>query len=54
GFMDPVDLYTVLGNALDNAIESVQAQTDPEKRMIDVLVCTEKAFLVMQVVNPLA
>lgn len=53
GFMDPVDLYTVLGNALDNAIESVQALAEPEKRMIDVLVCTEKAFLVMQVVNPL-
>jgi len=51
-FMDPVDLYTVFGNALDNAIEGVQSQQMPEKRMIDVLICTEKNCLVVQVLNP--
>jgi len=50
--MDPVDLYTVFGNALDNAIEGVQSQQMPEKRMIDVLICTEKNCLVVQVLNP--
>lgn len=52
-FMDPVDLYTVLGNALDNAIEGVQGLDKPEKRMIDVLICRERQFLVLQVVNPM-
>ena len=53
GFMDPVDVYAVLGNALDNAIESVQHFQQAERRTIDVLVCTERQFLVVQVVNPL-
>ena len=52
-FMDPVDLYAVLGNALDNAIEGVQGLAAPEKRMIDVLICRERQFLVLQVVNPM-
>lgn len=52
-FMDPVDLYTVLGNALDNAIEEVQGLAEPEKRMIDVLICRERQFLVLQVINPM-
>lgn len=33
-----VDLYTLLGNALDNAIESVSALADEEKRVISVRV----------------
>ncbi len=52
-FMDPVDLYAVLGNALDNAIEGVQGLDGPEKRMIDVLICRDRQFLVLQVVNPM-
>jgi len=52
-FMDPVDLYTLFGNALDNAIEGVQGLTAQEKRIIDVLICVEKNCLVVQVVNPL-
>ena len=52
-FMDPVDLYTVFGNALDNAIECVQTQQAAERRMIDVLICTEKNCLVVQILNPL-
>lgn len=51
-FMDPVDVYAILGNALDNAIEAVQGLSDPEKRMIDVLVCREQKFVVIQAVNP--
>lgn len=52
-FMDQVDVYAILGNALDNAIEAVQGLSDPEKRMIDVLICRERKFLAFQVVNPL-
>ena len=52
-FMDSVDIYAILGNALDNAIEGVQSLGDSEKRMIDVLICRERQFAVLQVVNPL-
>ena len=52
-FMDPVDVYVILGNALDNAMESVHACPE-ERRMIDVLVCAEREFLVIRVVNPMA
>lgn len=51
-FMDPVDLYTIFGNALDNAIESVRDCADREKRIIDVLVYAEKQMLVIQIINP--
>lgn len=37
-FMDAVDIYTIFGNALDNAIESVSKLEDPEQRMISVMV----------------
>lgn len=52
-FMDPVDIYAIFGNALDNAIDGVQRLTEPEKRMIDVLICREQKFVVLQVVNPI-
>lgn len=52
-FVDPVDIYAILGNALDNAIDAVQRLENPEKRMIDVLICRERKFLVLQVVNPI-
>lgn len=51
-FMDPVDIYTIFGNAMDNAIESVKKNEAPEKRIIDVLVYAEKQFLVLQIINP--
>lgn len=51
-FMDVVDIYAILGNALDNAIEGVQQLKDSEKRMIDVLICRERNFLILQVTNP--
>lgn len=52
-FMDPVDLYTIFGNAMDNAIESVSQNEDREKRLIDVMVYAEKQMLVIQIINPL-
>ncbi|MCD8047266.1 MAG: ATP-binding protein [Clostridiales bacterium] len=53
GFMDPVDLYTVMGNALDNAIEAVRKCETKELRVIDVLIHVRQRFLVISVTNPL-
>lgn len=51
GFMDAVDLYTIFGNALDNAIESVLAIPDPERRVIAVTVYTRSNLLLIQLEN---
>lgn len=37
--MDPADLYALFANALDHAIELTRKLPEPEKRMIDLLVC---------------
>lgn len=50
---DPVDLYTVFGNAIDNAIESVKKLDNQEMRMIDVLVYVRKQFLMINIMNPI-
>lgn len=50
---DPVDLYTVFGNALDNAIESVKQLENQEMRMIDVLVYVRRQFLMINIMNPI-
>lgn len=52
-FMDPVDIYSVMGNALDNAIEAVTAFEEKSMRCIDVLVYSRQGFLVICVTNPL-
>ena len=51
-FMDPIDLYTIMGNALDNAIESVQNMKEQDKRSIDVLVYVKQKFLIINITNP--
>lgn len=51
--LDPVDVYTVFGNALDNAIESVKGISSREKKLIDVLVFMEKQFLFINIMNPI-
>ena len=50
-FLDNVDVYAIFGNALDNAIESVSALDDPEKRAIAVSVWTKSGLLLIQVEN---
>ncbi len=50
-FMDVVDLYTMLGNALDNAVEAVERAADAEKRLISVRICKEKGFALIQIKN---
>ena len=52
-FMNMVDLYAVLGNAVDNAIEEVGKFEEKEKRQIDVLIYRKQQFLAIHVTNPM-
>lgn len=50
-FMDVMDICTVFGNMLDNAIESVKNINDMEKRLIHLSVFREKDFLMIRCEN---
>lgn len=52
-FIDTVDLYTILGNAIDNAIEGVKQFKENDKRLIDISIYHNKNFLVISIVNPI-
>lgn len=52
-FIQTIDLYAILGNAVDNAVEAVEKFKEKEKRQIDILIYKEKKFLVINVVNPI-
>ena len=52
-FMNPVDLYTLFGNTLDNAIEAVRKLESKEKRVIDIMLYERQSFLMLQIVNPM-
>lgn len=51
-FIETIDLYAILGNAIDNAIEAVEKFEEVEKRQIDVMIYRQKSFLVMHFINP--
>ena len=51
GFLAPLDISTLFGNALDNAIESVRKIADPDKRLIHVSVQRQKGFLRIRIEN---
>lgn len=51
GFVEQTDLYALFGNALDNAIESVMKQSDPDKRIIQVSVYPDNGFLMIRFRN---
>lgn len=51
-FINTIDLYAILGNALDNAIEAVEKFRHEEKRQIDVMIYRQQQFLVIHIVNP--
>lgn len=51
-FIQTMDLYSLFGNALDNAIEAVEKLQVPQMRQIDVLVFQQERFLVIHIVNP--
>lgn len=50
-FMDPLDICTVFGNALDNAIECEEQIEDKEKRLIHVAVFAKGSLLIILVEN---
>lgn len=50
-FMDTMDLCSLFGNALDNAIESVEKLPDSEQRLIHLVVARQKGFLWIRVEN---
>ena len=51
-FMRPVDIYSLFGNAVDNAIEAVSAVGDPSRRYIRMKIRAEAGMLVAHVENP--
>ena len=50
-FMDVMDICTLFGNAMDNAIECQLSIPDKEKRLIHLEVYTKKDFLVIRCEN---
>lgn len=50
-FIKAVDLYALLGNALDNAIECVEQYEDAKDRQVSLQIKQHKQFLVIEVAN---
>lgn len=50
-FMKDVDIYSLFGNALDNAIESTMKLKDKTKRVISLLVSAKADFLTIHMEN---
>lgn len=51
-FISAIDISTLFGNALDNALEAVQKIPDSEERSIHLSVCRKKNFLCINIRNP--
>ncbi len=50
-FMDTLDLYSIFGNIIDNAIESVVQLQDKEQRIIGITVSSDGNFLCIHTEN---
>lgn len=50
-FMDTMDICSIFGNALDNAVECVMKIQEKEKRLIHVTVSRQKAFVLIRFEN---
>ena len=50
-FMDAIDIYTLFGNALDNAIEA-NRKVEKEKRCISILIHEKVNLIFIQIENP--
>jgi len=50
-FMEVMDISALFGNALDNAIESVEKIGDKARRLIHLTVARQKGFLIIKVEN---
>ena len=49
--MEPADLFVMLGNALDNAIEAAEQVSDPERRFLSVKIYTREKMSFIRVEN---
>ena len=52
-FINTVDLYAILGNAIDNAIEEVGKFQEKERRQIDVMIYRRQQLLAIHITNPM-
>lgn len=50
-FMNEIDIYTIFGNALDNAIESVINVDDNNRKLISVSLWSQKGLLIINIEN---
>ena len=51
GFLTTREICTIVGTALDNAIESCAAEPDPEKRLIRTAVYVQNGFVMFRFEN---
>lgn len=51
-FMEPGDLYALIANVLDPAIEAAARVEDMDRRLIDFLLCARQGFAVLAVTGP--
>ncbi len=49
--IDTIDICSIVGNALDNAVESVTKLDDPEKKIIKIAIFAQNDFLLMRFEN---
>lgn len=50
--IDPIDISTLFGNLLDNAIESVKEIEDKEQRLIHLSISKHNQFMLIRLENP--
>lgn len=50
-FIQPTDLYSLIGNMLDNAIEAVETLSDKEKRVIGLIISRESGLIRIRAEN---
>ncbi len=50
-FLDPIDLYTMLGNALENALEGAAQAARPEQRFISVNIWQKERMAFLKIEN---
>jgi len=50
-FMDPMDLVTIVGNAIDNAIEATSSLRTPEQRLVRLAIYRQGEFAMLRFEN---
>ena len=51
-FMNPTDVYSLIGNAIDNAIESVLKVSDVKSRFINISIRESHDLIIIRIENP--